>query len=104
MSAIVKGAIETTLDVNASWKCQWVFVPKGHDDNSPAFQRREPLAAVRVPKGRLKVPRSFSRPFGIRIHGPVNPALKRWAIVICPSGTVATRRDPNSKGVTPKVD
>ena len=21
------GAIETTLDVNASWKCQWVFVP-----------------------------------------------------------------------------
>ena len=63
------------------------------------FNAGNTLAAVQVPKGRLKLHSHshFSRPFGTRIGGDVNPALKRGAIVVCPSGTAAVRRNPNSR-------
>src|ERR1041384_7785389 len=57
------------------------------------------LDVLQVPKGRLKLHSHshFSRPFGTRIGANANPALKRWAIIVCPSGTAAVRRNPNSR-------
>ena len=40
-----------------------------------------------VPKGRLNL-RSVGRPFGTYAFGRPYPALKRWAILRRPSGTV----------------
>jgi hypothetical protein len=48
----------------------------------------------RVPKGRLKDGANscpFSRPVGTRILSTTIPALKRWAIFICPSGTCISK-------------
>ena len=52
------------------------------------FNAGNTLAGVPVPKGRLKLHSHshFNRPFGTRIGGDVDPALKRWAIVVCPFG------------------
>src|ERR1043166_583445 len=63
------------------------------------FNAGNMTAVVQVPKGRLKLHSHshFSRPSGTRIGGDVNPALKRWAIVVCPSGTAAVRPDANSR-------
>src|SRR5262245_12050778 len=45
--------------------------------------------SAQVPKGRLNAPNQprFGRPVGTRSIWDLNPALKRWAIVDCPSGT-----------------
>lgn len=47
---------------NAFRKLSQNSVPKGHCENSPAFQRREKLRIAQVPKGRLKG-RQFARQF-----------------------------------------
>jgi len=67
--------------------------PGGMADNSPTFQRwvRE-FRGAQVPKGRLK-PRAVRQPSlrDLSDCGGVFPTLKRWAIVACPSGTMAWR-------------
>jgi hypothetical protein len=50
-------------------------VPKGHFENSPAFQRRERQEMRRVPQGRLKYNISFDRPYGT--YGQVRHASWR---------------------------
>ena len=60
-------------------------------ENSPTFQRRgREFRGARVPKGRLK-PCAIRQPSlrDLSDHGRWFPTLKRWAIIVCPSGTVA---------------
>ena len=54
-------------------------------ENSPAFQRRESIVSCISPVSgtadwKYLWP-DFSRPFGTRLCLPLNPALKRWAIL-----------------------
>ena len=60
--------------------------PGGMDENSPAFQRWDPGQKVPSPEGTAEN-RYASRPFGTYPVGCAHPALKRWAIFMCPSGT-----------------
>jgi hypothetical protein len=63
------------------------FVPKGQNDNSPAFQRRgERMWIAQVPKGRLKIARvllGLNQP-SLRdvTFAALDPALKRRAILM----------------------
>ena len=69
--------------------------PRGMIENSPAFQRWDSPQIVQSPAGTAeKIPftgqsSALSRPFGTRLPGWPNPALKRWAIAVCPSGTAS---------------
>ena len=59
----------------------------------------------RVPKGTVETT-CFNRPFGTYCAARAHPALKRWAILVCPSGTGAElglheggcRSNPNGIG------
>jgi len=66
-------------------------VPEGHSENSPACQRRVArFKSHRVPEGRKRIGFKswiFCRPSGTCLYSRLNPALKRRAIVGCPSGT-----------------
>ena len=59
-------------------------------ENSPTFQRwgRE-CRGAEVPKGRLK-PRAIRQSSlrDLSCRGRWFPTLKRWAIIVCPSGTM----------------
>ena len=84
------------------------FVPTGHPDNSPAFQRRGACARPPVPPGRLNGWRIVSVvachfvikisvvPAGLRWFCGFNPALKCRAIVITSPCDGQTRTRPNS--------
>ena len=65
-------------------------VPEGQMKIAQRFNAGLHATPAKVPKGRLNghppAP-SFGRPFGTRIRPTTFPALKRWAIVRCPSGT-----------------
>jgi len=67
------------------------LVLEGHSENSPAFQRRVVrFKNHRVPEGRKKIRFKswiFCRFSGTCLYCRLNPALKRRAIVGCPSGT-----------------
>ena len=43
----------------------------------------------------------FYRPFGTRLFCRLNPALKRWAIVECPSGPNVCPNSRNASGLKP---
>src|ERR1039458_4175808 len=64
--------------------------PGGMAENSPTFQRwgRE-CRGAEVPKGRLK-PRAIRQSSlrDLSCRGRWFPTLKRWAIIVCPSGTM----------------
>ncbi len=60
--------------------------PGGMVENSPAFQRRDSGEQAPSPGGTAERER-FSRPSGTYPSGGSNPALKRRAILACPSGT-----------------
>src|SRR5437773_379015 len=62
--------------------------PGGMAENSPAFQRRDRDKRVTSPVGTTE-PDYLSRPFGTYPFRSSNPALKRRAILDCPSGTKA---------------
>ena len=62
--------------------------PAGITENSPAFQRWVRAAHTTSPAGTAEN-RCLSRPFGTGHASATVPALKRWAILICPSGTGA---------------
>ena len=62
------------------------FHPGGMIENSPAFQRWDGGDRALSPEGTVEDHR-LSRPFGTNPCDRAHPALKRWAILICPSGT-----------------
>jgi len=61
-------------------------------ENSLAFQRWDGDQSVASPEGTDEVGR-LRRPFGTSPHGCAFPALKRRAILICPSGTEIIQGD-----------
>jgi len=66
------------------------IVPEGHDEISPAFQRWVCGSKPSSPggtKGNGVSGLDFCRPSGTGLSSPLNPALKRWAMVGCPYGT-----------------
>ena len=67
--------------------------PGGMVENSPAFQRWDHGQRVTSPEGTAEV-HQLSRPFGTYRAGRPIPALKRWAILVRPSGT--RQRDSNN--------
>jgi len=69
------------------WKFDRAFVPEGHHENSPTFQRWEQDRRRISPEGTVEFNQRFSRPFGTKPLPRPNPTLKGWAIVACPSGT-----------------
>jgi len=76
------------------------LVPEGHRENSPtpsALGRA--LEGEQVPEGRLSPPPGSTVPPGRGRPGGSNPMLKHWAIVLCPSGTVASRVRKSPKGI-----
>jgi hypothetical protein len=70
------------------------FVPEGHLIIARRFNAGEARKGTLVPKGRLRTPVAFSRPFGTDLlFGFAHPALKRRAILGGPSGA-KRRREP----------
>src|SRR5213594_3714448 len=65
--------------------------PGGMIDNRPAFQRRESRGTASSPEGTAET-NHVSRPFGTHPLPTSHPALKRRAIVVCPSGTYLPAR------------
>jgi len=63
------------------------YVPEGHLKIARRFNAGMEAEASRVPKGRPKHVSHFSRPFGTLDLFAAYPALKRRAILECPSGT-----------------
>jgi hypothetical protein len=61
--------------------------PGGMGENSPAFQRWDLGLIASSPEGTAESA-IVGRPFGTYTSGRSYPALKRWAILGCPSGTV----------------
>src|SRR6266498_2162718 len=58
--------------------------PGGMIENSPAFQRRDSVVSGISPEGTAEWKHllfEFNRPFGTWHWVPLNPALKRWAIL-----------------------
>ena len=58
--------------------------PGGMIENSPAFQRRDSIVSYINPEGTAEweyLWHEFRRPFGTQLFLPLNPALKRWAIL-----------------------
>ncbi len=87
-------------------------VPKGLCENSPAFQRREKVPEISSPAGTVETSRnatqlifvelksgSVSRPCGTCCNSNPIPALKRRAIVGCPSGTEIRRQTSEHRSV-----
>ena len=67
-------------------------VPKGHVRIAQRFNAGMAGKRSRVPKERLNCGArglGFSRPFGTYAHRAAIPALKRRAILRCPSGTTS---------------
>jgi len=76
------------------WQTVEPHHPGGMVDNSPAFQRWDNDESASSPEGTAdsaaigRTRRNcLSRPFGTYPTRTIDPALKRWAIVTCPSGT-----------------
>jgi len=69
--------------------------PGGMVENNPAFQRRDRRQRAPSPEGTAESD-CISRPFGTYPSRASNPALKRRAIVICPSGTEAGPHKPKT--------
>src|SRR5450759_1424624 len=60
--------------------------PGGMVENSPAFQRWDRDLGVPSPEGTTEN-HKLIRPFGTQPSIRPYPALKRWAILVCPIGT-----------------
>ncbi len=78
-------------------------------ENSPAFQRRESIVSGISPEGTADwkcLWHEFNRPFGTQLSLPLNPALKRWAILrmsLRDKAISAAREYPKSIRPAPKV-
>jgi len=72
--------------------------PGGMLENSPAFQRRESGDRAPSPGGTAEIA-WVSRPSGTYPTGTSNPALKRRAIIVCPSGTETASVSSNPSGI-----
>ena len=64
------------------------LVPEGHATVAQRFNPGCRCRARRVPKGRMKN-NPLNRPFGTQTCRTAVPALKRWAILVHPSGMEA---------------
>src|ERR1035441_6429930 len=73
--------------------CYAALHPVGMTENSPAFQRWDRGQQLPSPEGTAEN-HCPSRPFGTYPAGRAHPALKRWAILVCPSGTGRSRLFP----------
>jgi prepilin-type N-terminal cleavage/methylation domain-containing protein len=71
--------------------------PGGMADNSPTFQRWDHDRGEPSPEG---TPETYSRQPSLRdsSSGTSNPTLKRWAIIVCPSGTERASSLSNPSG------
>ena len=105
-AAIRSGSCQTTptyvFSVTNSPKRQQDAVPEGHLIIARRFNAGKNQGMAQVPKGRLNGLRvacedgchqRISRPFGTKTSANSNPALKRRALIGCPSGTSATASD-----------
>jgi hypothetical protein len=63
-------------------------------ENSPASRRWERGEKTPSPEGTAES-RCLSRPFGTKLARLAHPALKRWAILICPYETGSGPRLPD---------
>src|SRR2546423_6998718 len=72
--------------------------PGGMAENSPAFQRRDHDERASSPEGTAEMVH-LNRPFGTYASLTANPALKRRAIVVCPSGTQTALVISNPSGI-----
>ncbi len=76
--------------------------PGGTCEHIPAFQRWVWELSRASPAGTAESGRTeFSRPFGTSLAAHRHPALKRWAILECPSGTPFNRARRASGTSTP---
>src|ERR1035438_8711217 len=69
--------------------------PGGMVENSPAFQRWVCMAGRISPEGTTEAA-GLNRPFGTQRCIATVPALKRLAIVVCPSGMKVVPRLPDA--------
>src|SRR2546425_1209268 len=74
------------------------YHPGGMAENSPAFQRREIGKRTSSPEGTAETD-SLGRPSGTYSSQTSYPALKRRAIVVCPSGTESASLNSNPSGI-----
>ncbi len=77
-------------------------VPKGHTDNSPAFQRWVVNRQGTSPEGTADAVGEaidLRRPAGTLHSFATVPALKRRAILACPFGTAARQPSESRKGI-----
>src|SRR5439155_18014149 len=74
--------------------------PGGMAENSPAFQRRDKGERASSPEGTVEMIR-LSRPFGTYASRTSDPALKRRATVVCPSGTKTAFVSSNPSDIGP---
>ena len=74
--------------------------PGGMFENSPAFQRWDDCRTTLSPEGTAEPKKPhFSRPSGTYFFTRPHPALKRWAILGCPSGTGTENGCSNPRGI-----
>jgi hypothetical protein len=85
--------IQLAPDVSAVPLASHRHHPVGMIENSPAFQRWDCGQRVSSPGGTVDKD-YLSRPSGTYPPGHTYPALKRWAILLCPSGTSGGPRFP----------
>ena len=75
---------------NAFREFGWKSVPEGHPTIAQRFNAgscgADPPSPVGTAEAQARNP-VFYRPFGACFRFGPNPALKRWAIIGCPSGT-----------------
>ena len=72
--------------------------PGGMAENSPAFQRWDRGLGVPSPEGTAEN-HKLSRPCGTQSSIHPHPALKRWAIAVCPVGTKTGANSSNPSGI-----
>jgi hypothetical protein len=105
VSGLVQGAPAGKprwVRLRESVKSRRLFTPKGLPRIARRFNAGSGHRTSRsVPEGRLRTGSILNRPFGTKLLFLASPALKRRAIVRCPSGTNPPGRLPDASNRTP---